>query len=351
VGADQELHKHILANLPVTASGYLYIYTSNETENVDVFFDNLQVTQVRGPLLEEDHYYPFGLSMAGISDKALKGNYAENKIRFQKQELQNKEFSDGSGLEMYEFKYRFDDPQTGRFWSIDPLASQYEYNSPYAFSEDKVISHVELEGLEATPISALWGAVKAEIQGAANWVDSHLSFNTDTKVSTPVTANGVNTGQSVVVDTKTTTTPNLGPNASYVMVHNTNAGNPASLTKTDVKVTVAVETKAEVKTPVGSGSYSQSTNNNGETTRTASGDVKTKALSVGASGSTNSNGNTSVQGSVSASAGTTTTRATVTVNTNSNGQTNVQMGGSVEHKVGPVKITNSASVTIGHQQN
>ena len=98
-------------------------------------------------------YYPFGLTMAGISDKALKANYAENKYRFQKQELQNKEFSDGSGLEMYEFKYRFDDCQIGRFWSIDPLASKYEYNSPYAFSENHVTSHVELKGLEKFPIN------------------------------------------------------------------------------------------------------------------------------------------------------------------------------------------------------
>jgi RHS repeat-associated protein len=153
VGSDQQLQKTVLTNLPITSSGYLYIYTSNETPNVDVFFDNLQVTHTRGPLLEENHYYPFGLTMAGISDKALKSNYAENKYRFQKQELQNKEFSDGSGLEMYEFKYRFDDCQIGRFWSIDPLASKYEYNSPYAFSENHVTGHVELEGLEKFPIN------------------------------------------------------------------------------------------------------------------------------------------------------------------------------------------------------
>src|SRR5580658_6226453 len=90
--------------------------------------------------------------MAGISDEAIKSNYAENKYRFQKQELQNKEFSDGSGLEMYEFKYRFDDCQLGRFWQLDPLAAKYEYNSPYAFSEDKVTGHVELEGLEAVDL-------------------------------------------------------------------------------------------------------------------------------------------------------------------------------------------------------
>ena len=95
--------------------------------------------------------YPFGLTMAGISSKAA-GKLEANK-RFQGQEFAHKEFSDGSGLEMYEFKYRMDDPQTGRFWQIDPLTDKYFYNSTYAFSENKVTSHFELEGLESSPIN------------------------------------------------------------------------------------------------------------------------------------------------------------------------------------------------------
>jgi hypothetical protein len=31
-----------------------------------------------------DHYYPYGLTMAGISDKALKTGYVENTFRFNK---------------------------------------------------------------------------------------------------------------------------------------------------------------------------------------------------------------------------------------------------------------------------
>ncbi len=42
-------------------------------------------------------------------------------------------------------------PDIGRFFNVDPLSEKYVYNSTYAFSENKVISHRELEGLEAIP--------------------------------------------------------------------------------------------------------------------------------------------------------------------------------------------------------
>jgi len=86
--------------------------------------------------------------MAGISDKAIKTQYAENKYRFDAgTELQNKEFSDGSGLEMYETNFRGYDPQIGRFWQIDPLADLNEDESPYSFASNNPILMVDPSGL------------------------------------------------------------------------------------------------------------------------------------------------------------------------------------------------------------
>jgi hypothetical protein len=42
----------------------------------------------------------------------------------------------------------FDPTVTSRFYAVDPLASEYPRNSPYAFSENRAIDGVELEGLE-----------------------------------------------------------------------------------------------------------------------------------------------------------------------------------------------------------
>lgn len=44
-------------------------------------FDNLQVGHKPGPIVEETHYYTFGLVMNGISAKG-RNETADNKLKF-----------------------------------------------------------------------------------------------------------------------------------------------------------------------------------------------------------------------------------------------------------------------------
>jgi RHS repeat-associated protein len=65
---------------------------------------------------------------------------------FQGQEKDDEIKGEGNSLN---YTFRMHDPRVGRFFAVDPLFKDYPYNSTYAFSENRIMDAIELEGLEA----------------------------------------------------------------------------------------------------------------------------------------------------------------------------------------------------------
>ncbi|MBX2922898.1 MAG: hypothetical protein KF746_11940 [Chitinophagaceae bacterium] len=130
----------VLANTRAPKNGYVYVYVSNRSDQ-HVYFDDFKVSVTAGNIIEENHYYAFGMKITAISSKKM-GNANEGV-------LQNNYQYQGAFSEMDEdiawndFPLRNYDPQIAKFVQMDPFG---QYASPYSGMGNDPVNLVDPSG-------------------------------------------------------------------------------------------------------------------------------------------------------------------------------------------------------------
>ncbi len=93
------------------------------------------LSHIEHPIIQEDHYYPFGLTMKGL------GKEGSNPWKYN-----GKEEQDELDLGWYDYGARMYDAALGRWGSIDPLSDKYHSISPFAYVANNPIKFIDPDG-------------------------------------------------------------------------------------------------------------------------------------------------------------------------------------------------------------
>jgi RHS repeat-associated protein len=99
-------------------------------------------------VLQENHYYPFGLSYGGshwMNDATRDNGYKYN----------GKELNEDWGLGWYDYGARWYMPDLGRWGAVDPLAEDYSSWSSYHYVINNPLIHVDPDGMRTSLVDEL----------------------------------------------------------------------------------------------------------------------------------------------------------------------------------------------------
>jgi RHS repeat-associated protein len=122
--------------VPDDNGGYNYEYAlKDHLGNTRVMFSQT------GEVLQDQSYYPFGMSMGEALTFDMPSTLPDNKYLYNGKELQN-----DFGLGWYDYGAMFYDPTLGRWHAVDPMAEAYNRESPYTYVKNNPLIFVDPDG-------------------------------------------------------------------------------------------------------------------------------------------------------------------------------------------------------------
>ena len=118
-------------------------------------------------VVKAQDYYPFGMEMPGRTYSA-NGEY-----RFGFNGKESDKNGEWGGLTHYDYGFRIYNPAIARFLSVDPLAPDYPWYTPYQFAGNTPIMAIDLDGLEPTSSIEDWKIVNRFPHGTMYKADDY----------------------------------------------------------------------------------------------------------------------------------------------------------------------------------
>jgi len=128
----------LVAEMTIRKPGFVYIYVSNEeSTELQIGFDDLSLNHTHGRVIQQDEYYPFGLTFNSYTRE----NSTPNQYKFN-----GKEEQDELGLNVLDFGWRTYDPTIARFTAVDAFSDKYFSMTPYQYGANNPIKYVDVNG-------------------------------------------------------------------------------------------------------------------------------------------------------------------------------------------------------------